>query len=237
MLEDHDGHRLFVGGCLEYLETIEDNSIDAVITDPPFGMRGNPAPVGGRKANPLKLSWDTSMPLDYMGGMARVMKPGAAALVFVDSREPGTMWDAMIEAGLGPRALFYWIKPNPVPNPRKSFMSGVEIAVFARKSGKVLCWNGGGVTPNYWHGPSARGVLPPSYQGRLTPTPLGLIKHLINIVTEPGHVVLDLFLGSGTTLVACNESGRRGWGSEVDVDHAAIARSRILASTAQWRLL
>jgi len=236
MIEQHGPHRLYVGRCEELLELLDDASVDAVVTDPPYGMRGGGAAVCGREGNPLDLKWDHTMPLEYLPEMARVMRPGAAAIVFVEQRHTGTMWNAMEASGLGPRSCFYWVKPNPVPNPRKSFMSGVEVAIFARKPGPVLCWNGGGTSLNYWHGPAVHGVLPVELQGKLTPKPVQLIKHLIAAITDPGMTVLDLFLGSGTTLVGCHDLGRIGIGSELSPVHAAVARSRIGEAMAQLSL-
>ena len=74
-------------------------------------------------------------------------------------------------------------------------------------------------------------------QGRLTPKPIAMIKHLISLLTDPGMTVLDPFVGSGTTLVACHEMSRECIAAEISAEHAAIARDRLVGSMRQLQLL
>ncbi len=65
------------------------------------------------------------------------------------------------------------------------------------------------------------------YNGHLTVKPVPLIEHLIRLFSSPGQVVLDPFLGSGTTAVACRNTGRRCIGIEIRLDYLEIARQRL----------
>lgn len=68
------------------------------------------------------------------------------------------------------------------------------------------------------------------YNCHLTPKPVELCEHLIRLFTRPGHVVLDPFLGSGTTCIAAQSTERVGIGIEVNPDYVEIARQRLEGS-------
>ncbi len=63
--------------------------------------------------------------------------------------------------------------------------------------------------------------------GHLTPKPIRLLSHLVELFTEPGQVVLDCFLGSGSSAVAAASVGRGFVGIEVNPEYLAIARRRL----------
>lgn len=65
------------------------------------------------------------------------------------------------------------------------------------------------------------------YNSHLTPKPIALCKHLIKLFTQEGQIVLDPFLGSGSTLIAAHQAGRKSIGIEIDKKYIHIARSRI----------
>jgi len=66
-----------------------------------------------------------------------------------------------------------------------------------------------------------------------TVKPLALMRYLVNLVTRPEHVVLDPFMGSGTTGVACMALGRRFIGVELDEGYLEIAKRRIAHAAAE----
>ena len=68
------------------------------------------------------------------------------------------------------------------------------------------------------------------------PRPLGQVQHIIEQWVRPGAIVLDPFMGSGTTGVACVKTGRNFIGIEIDPDYYAIAEKRIAEAQQQFRL-
>lgn len=66
-----------------------------------------------------------------------------------------------------------------------------------------------------------------SANGHLTPKPLKLLEHMIQLFTEPGQTVLDSFLGSGSTAVAAIKTGRNCIGIEINPEYVEIARKRL----------
>jgi DNA modification methylase len=226
--------RLFNGDCADLLRSLESDSVDAIITDPPYGTASE-TKVQKRGNNDLEvfnLEWDGELPTAWLTEACRACVPGGALLTFTNNREVTTLWNAMESAGWKPLQTFTWIKSNPPPQPRQNFCSGIETAIFARKPGKVYCWNGGGATVNYFQAPIVAGT-------RIHPTqkPESLMAHLIRLLSPVGGVVLDPFMGSGTTGVCAIANGRRFIGAELDASYFQAAKARIDAAANQEVLI
>ena len=135
-----------------------------------------------------------------------------------------TARDHAIAAGFRARQSFYWVKSNPPPNPRKNFRSGIEVAIYCVKPGRMLWW-GGGQPTNYWIEP-----LTASSFGRLLhpcQKPVALMRHLIRLVVPPRGSVVDMFAGSGSTGIAARIEQRNAVLVERDAVHVQTARARI----------
>jgi site-specific DNA-methyltransferase (adenine-specific) len=216
---EHAGITIYHGDCREILPGLE---YDAVITDPPYGTVDGRGKVVRRGANLVAFDpgeWDRDLPLEWLSDVR--VPDGAWLAVFTDNKRVGDVWSAMEGAGLSVKQTFHWVKSNPPPRPRKNFCSGVESAVCAT-NGPVRVWNGGGATPNYIVEPicSAR-------HGHPTEKPLRVMARLIDVLTNDGDVVLDPFMGSGTTLHAAKNLGRRAIGIEVEERYCEIAAKRL----------
>ncbi|HEV7236198.1 MAG TPA: DNA methyltransferase, partial [Ktedonobacteraceae bacterium] len=134
-----------------------------------------------------------------------------------------TLWDEMEKVGLHPLRCLYWHKTNPPTNPRKNFCSSVEVAVFARKPGKIIHWGGGGTTHNFFQCPKV-------YWGHKihkTQKPVPLMQWLVKLTTPIGGTILDPFAGGGTTGVAAGEEGMNFVGMENDQEAYDKAKVRL----------
>ena len=107
----------------------------------------------------------------------------------------------------------------------KNFKQNVEVAVIGTNE-TVGVWNGGGTTPNYFTAPFVSG-------GRIHPTqkPIGLMSHLIQLMSNEGDLILDPFMGSGTTLEAAKQNGRKSIGIELDERYCEAAALRLSQET------
>jgi len=228
------GVTLYLGDALEVLPTLEARSVDAVITDPPYGSNDGCGKVIKRGSMLVTFgeSWDTELPLEWIALGQRVLKVGCWMSVFTDKLSVNTLWKAMKDCGMFPKQTFYWIKTNPPPQPRKNFCSGVESAVVAT-NGPVKRWFGGGITLNYFKYPIVtnrdRTVHP-------TQKPVEVMQYLIEVQTVQRDLILDPFLGSGTTAVAALRLGRRCIGIDIGEPYLEIAARRIERELAQPRL-
>ena len=219
-----------LGDCLEVLEDIPDESVDAVLTDPPYGCQ-NAGQVQAQSVNSGKgrvegfnIAWNYDLPLGYLDECGRVLKPGGSLVTFTDTKKVETIWGAVEAAGLRPLQLVYWLKTNPPPQPRKNFQSAVEVGVFARKAGKINYWGGGGATPNYYQTPIAMGLDRTAHP---TQKHVDVMRWLVRVCCPPGGVVLDPFGGSGTTGVAAMLEGRRSLLIERDPEYYAMMVQRL----------
>jgi len=229
------GLEIYLGDCLEIMPQLE-RGFDLCLTDPPYGTNEEDAAKVWKVAGAFvefDIDWDTELPSEAIELALRLVAPGGAAVVWTDGKQVGTMWTIFQKAGLNPLQLVYWRKANPPPKPRKNFCSAVEAAVFGRQSdGPVLWWGGGGVTHNVFETP----LVGNKADRHPTEKPLPLFGWLVETLCKPGGSVIDPFLGSGTTLVACYRLGRKGVGIEISEEYCELATKRLGKEIAQLRI-
>jgi DNA modification methylase len=222
--------KTILGDAMDVLPTFLPLSMDAVITDPPYGTTDGKAKTMGIYSGGVwpefGHAWDTELPLDWIAMCVPLLKDGGAVIAFTDAQKSGVVWDAMEKAGLRPLRFLYWHKTNPPTNPRKNFCSSVETAVFARKPGKVLSWNGGGASHNYYQCAKVAAC----HKIHKTQKPVELMRWLMEKVTGPEMTVLDPFMGSGSTGMAALELDRTFIGIEKDPDAYEKGTARLAAA-------
>jgi len=213
---------IYHGDCREIMPTLE---ADSVVTDPPYGIPIGAAFVrrGGAEIDDGRGGWNaTASPYWWLA-----FAPQTAAHVasFVDRATALDAESAMRAAGLEPWAKFYLVKKAPAPTPRPTFVSAVEECVIAERHRVPRAWYGTGYEPNRWIGmtPNSRG----EGCGHPCEKPLAPIQTLIRCLTPLDGLVLDPFMGSGTTLVAAKLEGRRAIGIEIEERYCEIAAKRL----------
>lgn len=236
-----------IGDCLLYngdaLEIIPRLSgIDAVVTDPPYSSGGafrsdrtkdtsekyQQSGVqtkgiygefsGDNRDQRAFLLWCTL----WLSLCLRASKPGAVFLGFTDWRQLPTFTDAVQCGGWVWRNVATWWKPG-VRMQKGRFSSSSEFIVYASKGGLA-----GGEK-------SIQNVLqfPPKLgkdKRHIAEKPMALMETILGLTPGPGDLVLDPFMGSGTTGEACLNTGRRFIGIEMDRMHFERACERIHAA-------
>lgn len=211
--------------CIEAMREFKDDYFDAIVTDPPYGTTEegkSKVTMSGDEVVEFGMDWDRVLPVDWIPHAFRVLKPGGSIIAWTDCKATTILWREFEKSGIHPLQCVYWKKMNGPSNPRKNFCSSVEAAVFGRKPGKVIAWNGGGSTKNIIDSPI---VL----TDRIHPTqkPLKVMRWCVTLVSPADGVILDPFCGSGTTGVACVERGMNFVGIEIDKRYADAARKRV----------
>ena len=231
---------LYLGDALAMLATLEDGSVDAVITDPPYNVSGGDR--SGREGTThgkLKRKdgtsrkvqrdfgeWDrTWEPAPFLAEVTRVLCDGGSLIAFTSEFLIGDY----MQSGLNHRNLIYWNKTNPTPAFKKLYVRAIEMAVWQVKGKGGWTWNGGGYVPNVYRGKTVSGFACANGESREHPTqkPLWLMNRLIDQHTNPGELIVDPYSGSGTTLVAAKATGRRAIGSELDETYCKAAGRRL----------
>jgi site-specific DNA-methyltransferase (adenine-specific) len=145
------------------------------------------------------------------------------ALVFSDA-ETTHRWKAALEAG-GMRYVRTgaWVKTNYMPSFSSDRPSvGFEPCTIAHAQGRMR-WNGGGLAA-LWTYPTAGGADRPDHP---CPKPSALMRRLVEQFTDPGETILDPFAGSGTTLLAAKQLGRKAIGIELSEEYCRVAVERL----------
>lgn len=232
------------GDALTVLRELPGESVDAVVTDPPYssgGMtltakqadpatkyqtsgtkRSYPAMLGDNKDQRSFTTWATL----WLTECWRMARDGAPLLVFTDWRQLPSTTDAVQAAGWLWRGLVVWHKPSARPL-LGEFRRDAEFLVYAVKR------KANPATRNCLPGVLRHGVNP-AEKVHLTGKPVALLRDLL-AVTQPGGLVLDPFTGGGTTGMACMETGRRFLGVELSPEYHRIAADRIAAAHVQDR--
>lgn len=229
--------------CLEGLREIPDNSVDLVLTDPPYSSGG--AFSGDRRSRTSTKYTDTkydgaaNLPdfsgdnMDQRGFMEftrqvfakcrEKTKPEGVIAVFIDWRNLPALCDSLQAAGWVWRGIAVWNKPNGRPQ-KGRYRNEFEFVVWG-SNGPMPFDRGVGCLPGYY---KYSNVATKDRQHQ-TEKPLQLIADLLEIVPS-GAVVLDPFMGSGTTAEACLRTGRQYIGFELSPEYYAIAQQRIAAT-------
>ena len=218
-----------IGDSLELVHQVEDGSIDLILTDPPYNI-SNQGKVNFTKAGIAEVAYDWP-PFDFedLARFVPKLKPTGAFVCFCDNKEVTTLWDIYQRNGMKPKQILYWFKGYKGLNPRRNFNSTIESAVWA-VCGSDYTWNGGGNMANLYIERKHKLSWPPNNY-HPTQKSLEVIEWIIGLFTTEGGLVLDPFLGSGTTLAACRRMGRDGLGFEINQEYETIIRERILQDT------
>lgn len=227
------------GDALEFLVSLPDACADTVITDPPYcagaiseSQRTRANGQGLRSENLRKFGWFIG---DNMGtaGLAcllravayesrRVCKPTGSLLMFCDWRMLPMLVPAIESAGVRYQGLIVWDKGS------MGLGSG-----FRNQHELVMHFTFG--SPEY-HDQSVSNVICSarvSSEDRLhqAQKPLELLRNMVKVCSPEDGVVLDPFVGSGSTLLAALTLGRRAIGNDGDPEHVDSARNRLHAAT------
>lgn len=215
--------------CLDGLREVPDHSVDLIVTDPPYFLSMGHA---GSKTNAQSVQLNSNRAFNDLAictpfyrhlfeEFARVLKETGSFYFFTDWRGYAYYFP-MINAALPVRNLIVWDKKS---GPGSFYSFAHELIIFGTYRSKTKA----GVGSNVWREAAFSSGARSTDGEKVHPTqkPVALLTRMIEDSTEPGAVVLDTFMGSGTTAVACLKSGRQFIGFELDEQYHAIAQQRI----------
>lgn len=218
-----DNVTLHHADSLEVMRGMADRSVDAVITDPPYDARthamarSNRADYGSEAGGNRPFGGTSGVAFDHVGHegqraifaeLGRLTRRWVVSNVSTD-----TAFRFEVEAppeGLRLLRIGAWVKTNPMPiiSADRPAMGWEAIAYLHRDDVKPT-WNGGGRAGNY--------VLPTSQgSGHPSQKPLAMVRDFVSRFTSPGDTVIDPFCGTGTTVLAAVEEGRKVIAIEAD---------------------
>ncbi len=157
----------------------------------------------------------------WFGNMARVLEPGRGFYIWGGYANLGNYPPFLKKHGLYFSQGIVWDKLHPVLT-RKDFMGAFEIAFYGWKEGAAHRFYGPNNVADLWH---VKKVNPQQMQ-HLTQKPVELAVRALQYSSVPGENVLDLFGGSGSTLIAAEQTGRRAFLMELDPLYADLVVDR-----------
>ena len=222
--------KLINGNAIDFMKTLGDESIDAIITDPPYNIsRDNNFTTMGRAGIDFG-EWDKDFDLtSWIKVAAPLLKKGGNMVIFNDWKNMTYITKSLEDNGFEIKDLIRWKKTNAMPRNRdRRFITDYEVAVWAVKKGGK--WTFNRLNETYEIPEIVGGLTPKSekiYGGHPTQKPIYVMKWLIERLTNECELVLDPFMGSGTTGVACKELNREFIGIELDENYYNMAYNRI----------
>ena len=224
--------KLYLGDCLEVMRGMPDKSVDAVITDPPYGIgfKYN----SGREANDNPDDyWNWLNPI--ISECTRILRPGGLLAVWQAQAYLRYAWE-----WFGEDIHIYCSAKNFVQLRKIPINFGYEPVIMRYKPGdEILRPKKPRRNLDFFVANSAATVSDPTRLERQHPCPRQLDAGLeiVDNFSLPNGIVLDPFMGSGTTGVACVQTGRNFIGVEIDPTYFAIAEKRIAEAQAQPPLM
>ena len=228
---------LILDDCYNYLSKIENNSIDLILTDPPYAVSrtSNFDKISKTADETLRVKytkhsidfgyWDTEIDLGMLfKEYYRVLKKGGTLIIFYD------IWKSSFIKQFADKWKFkqprvgQWLKTNPVPiNSKVNYLSNASEYFFSFIKDKNPTFNSE-YDPGIYKYPLCHGKERLEHP---TQKPLGLIKDLIKKHSNIGDTVLDTFSGVATTAIACIETERKWICIERDENYYNISKKRL----------
>ena len=218
------------GDSIEFMKELDNNTIDAIITDPPYNIsRDNNFKTMGRNGIDFG-EWDKNFNLTNWIKIAQpLLKKGGNIVIFNDWKNMSYIVEELEKNNFEVKDLIHWKKTNAMPRNRdRRFITNYEVAVWAVKKGGK--WTFNRLSDTYEIPEIVGGITPKSEKingGHPTQKPVYVMRWIIERLTNENDIVLDPFMGSGTTGVACKELNRRFIGSELDKNYFNMAQQRI----------
>jgi DNA modification methylase len=168
----------------------------------------------------------------WFGNIARVLEPGHSAYVWGGYSNIWNYPNALRESQLYFSQMIIWVKEHPVLT-RKDFMGNHEWCFYGWKEGAAHKFYGPANITDVW---SVK-KIPPQQMEHLTAKPVELAVRAIQYSSLKGENVLDLFGGSGSTLIGCEQTGRRAYLMEIDSLYADLVVDRFQRFTGRPAIL
>jgi len=244
-------NNLYIGDCLEVMSKIPSGKIHLILTDPPYNASNGGVNLPDNKTGgpyyKVNEEWDKfgkysdyfDFTRKWVKEADRVLSPNGAIMVCCSFHNIGEVVMALKELNYKFLNLITWRKTNPMPSITKRMLTySTEFVVWFAK-GKQWTFNYDKMK-KYNYGKQLRDVWPfPSCQGpeRLkgengraahpTQKPLKFFRRLIEMASKEEDIVLDPFIGVGTTAVACNQLNRKWIGIDNNETYIELAKKRV----------
>lgn len=236
-------YKIYNDDCIDVFSSIGDNSVDLILTDPPYNLgkfiESRHANFHTYRSNHFsKTKWDNNDQDDwnllmklFFKESARTLKKGGTLLTFMSLIRVETMISLAKEFGFYYKTTGICHKTNPIlRNMNLHFINSTEAWIYFVLDSKVGKFNGEGQPHHAFIETAVTHPKEKKFGYHPTQKSKALMEYFIKILSDEGDIILDPFMGSGTTGVAALNNDRKFIGIEKDEAYFQIASERILNS-------
>jgi site-specific DNA-methyltransferase (adenine-specific) len=244
-------NKILFGNCIELMDDLPEDKIQLILTDPPYSASGKSLSLVNNKTggpyHKINEKWDEfdgyqdyyNFTKEWTKKADRTLNKKGTIMVCCSYHNIGEVIMSLKELDYKFLNIITWKKTNPMPSiVKRTFTYSTEFIVwFAKSSGwtfnyeKMKKYAKGKQLRDVWEFPLCQGAERIKRKnGRAahpTQKPLKLFQRLIEAATNPGDIVLDPFIGAGTTAIASIKLDRQWIGIENNHDYIEIAEKRI----------
>jgi len=214
---------LYNANAFEIMSRLQNEHVDAVITDPPYSERthANAKSNRGKGHGNKTIDFQAFTDIDLMNAYEEMGRVTRSWVVSTIDYSFAARFDTEPPKGLVQKRIGVWVKTNPMPQISADRPAqGWEAISYMHRSDSSSAWNGGGNHGNY--------ISPlASPTGHPTPKPLNMFTSFVERFTLPGQMILDPFAGGGTTLLAARNLSRKIIGVELSEEYCELAARRL----------
>lgn len=221
---------LWNGNCLELMKDIQDNSIDLVITDPPYKLNKT---TGSMTSSSKSDRWQGNLKAgdktanianiiqfsEWLPDVYRILKENSHCYIWVNDKNLVDLCNEAEKVGFRLHNILVWKKNNCTPN--RWYMKNCEFIVFLHKGKSFPIKNLGDAQLFECDNINGKDKLHP------TQKPIAYLERLILNSSDELDTVLDPFMGSGSTGIACIHTKRKFIGIELDSTYYQVATKRL----------
>lgn len=232
-MSDIDGSVIYNSDAFDQVVKLRQQNIlvDHIITDPPYliSVDNNLHTMGGNRNGVDFGIWDKKFDvLGWIKPYSDILNKDGSMIIFCSYRFISHIIDILEISGMVVKDFIEWKKTNPMPrNINRRYVQDTEFAIWAVKKGSRWVFNKPDNVPYLRSSFSTPVVSGKERTSHPTQKSLKLMMRIIDIHTNPGDVILDPFMGSGTTGVASILRGRKFIGIEKEKKFYHIAKDRI----------
>ena len=213
---------LRLGDSRHLIKELPDKSVDLILTDPPYNLSnystGNIELPWRKTINNDLADWDRNSfePAEWVAEFKRILKPTGNIFAFTSYNLMGK-WHQAFDPEFETFQYMVWHKTNPVPKIYKAgFLNSCELIICAWNKGHTWNFSSQKEMHNFIETPICIGSERLKNPQHPTQKPIKVLEHIIRIATNLGDVVVDPFMGVGSTGVAALNLGRRFIGFELE---------------------
>lgn len=236
-------NKIHLGDSYELIKQVPDKSIDLIITDPPYDIGNTTAGGGSALSRSIQGMNDELAENGLTSGIRESMLEEFMRVMKVPNIYiwcNGAMVYPLLHFFVGKHNCKYdillWQKSNATPLFNNKYLTDKEYCLYFRKGGYCCPKNYGDAQTIFRQ---AINVTDKKLYGHPTMKPVSIIQTLVENSSHEGDIILDPFIGSGTTAVACKASGRSYIGVELSEKWHRVACNRLNGEDANggWQLL